>query len=49
MIVRPNQKTGTVKAGNTIISATNTVIDYIHPNCMAFNPNGRLFVGDSRG
>jgi hypothetical protein len=26
-----------------------SVFDYVHPNCMAFNANGRLFVGDSRG
>jgi len=23
--------------------------DHVHPNCLVFNENGRLFVGDSRG
>ena len=23
--------------------------EYIHPNCMTFNKDGRLFVGDSHG
>jgi len=23
--------------------------DYVHPNCLCYNANGRLFVGDSRG
>lgn len=26
-----------------------TLADYIHPNCMAFDRNGRLYVGDSIG
>jgi jouberin len=41
-----------VNAGTTIItkfSNTTTVFDYVHPNCLAFNSSGRLFVGDSRG
>jgi len=34
------------------VQSTTTVlksVDYIHPNCMVFNENGRLFVGDSKG
>lgn len=39
MIVHPNNQTET----------NQNAFEYIHPNCMVFNANGRLFVGDSRG
>ena len=39
MVINPQRANG----------AATTVFDYVHPNCMAFNENGRLFVGDSRG
>ena len=45
LIVRPN-KAGTTLKGTTTMAS---VFDYVHPNCMTFNENGRLFVGDSRG
>ena len=25
------------------------MFDYVHPNCLAYNKDGRLFVGDSGG
>ena len=31
------------------MNQTNSALDYTHPNCLTFNGNGRLFVGDSRG
>lgn len=40
MIVNPNTPNGV---------SHQSVFDYVHPNCMVFNANGRLFVGDSRG
>lgn len=45
LIINPNNQ---AKFGYTNM-VSNTVFDYIHPNCMVFNTNGRLFVGDSRG
>lgn len=44
LIVNPNNPTGISGAGQSA-----SVFDYVHPNCMVFNANGRLFVGDSRG
>ena len=41
MIMNPNAIGGA--------AAGSSVFDYVHPNCMVFNANGRLFVGDSRG
>jgi len=41
MIVNPSN--------NKVFTQSSSVFDYIHPNCMVFNSNGRLFVGDSRG
>jgi len=38
-----------IMAPNTLVGPSAGVFDYIHPNCMVFNANGRLFVGDSRG
>ena len=60
MIVRPNQRAGVTTinnmqntgaaGGTTVVTKTSqTVFDFIHPNCLTFNSNGRLFVGDSRG
>lgn len=39
LIINPNDKK----------TSSSTVFDYVHPNCLVFNGNGRLFVGDSRG
>ncbi len=44
MIVHPDNK-----SGGGMSTTTKSLFDYIHPNCMTFNANGRLFVGDSRG
>ena len=43
MLVNPKNKNAS-NMGNS-----SSVFDYVHPNCMVFNANGRLFVGDSRG
>jgi len=47
LIVRPEKTKGGKNAPNT--APGSSVFDYVHPNCMVFNSNGRLFVGDSRG
>lgn len=47
LIVRPDKTTGKKNAPKQ--TPGSTVFDYVHPNCMVFNSNGRLFVGDSRG
>lgn len=51
LIVKPETKTspGAKNAANKKQVPGQTVFDYVHPNCMVFNSNGRLFVGDSRG
>jgi WD40 repeat protein len=28
---------------------TDTIFDQVHPNCLVFSEQGRLFVGDSKG
>jgi WD40 repeat protein len=45
MIVNPNNKNGT----QSYMRIAQTCFDYVHPNCLCYNANGRLFVGDSRG
>jgi hypothetical protein len=40
---------GSGKVTTTKTTQIATVFDFVHPNCMTFNQNGRLFVGDSRG
>ena len=45
LIVNPNSKN---QKGN-LKGMAQTCFDYVHPNCLCFNSNGRLFVGDSRG
>jgi hypothetical protein len=47
VIARPDKTTG--KKNVQKQTPGSTVFDYVHPNCMVFNSNGRLFVGDSRG
>ncbi len=47
LIARPDKTTG--KKNVQKQTPGSTVFDYVHPNCMVFNSNGRLFVGDSRG
>lgn len=47
LIARPDKTTG--KKNLQKQTPGSTVFDYVHPNCMVFNSNGRLFVGDSRG
>lgn len=47
LIARPDKTTG--KKNVQKQAPGSTVFDYVHPNCMVFNSNGRLFVGDSRG
>ena len=42
MMLYPNNMSGS-------ISGHQTIFDYIHPNCIAINNEGRIFVGDSRG
>lgn len=61
LIVHPNKLTSNTMAGGTSLlrggltlqNTNNTTYyglqDYVHPNCLVFNENGRLFVGDSRG
>jgi hypothetical protein len=48
LIVRPDKTAGGKNAPKQKTPGS-TVFDYVHPNCMVFNSNGRLFVGDSRG
>lgn len=48
LIIHPN-KTTQLGSQNTIIQQSSTIFDYIHPNCISINKDGRLFVGDSRG
>ena len=53
LIVHPDKLTGKTVVKNTVTGktmiTTTGMSDYIHPNCMVFNENGRLFVGDSKG
>ena len=50
-LINPNKLDGATNIINAVseIQGTRTVFDHIHPNCMVFNENGRLFVGDSKG
>lgn len=51
--MHPNKLTGGNIVKSTItgktFTTTFTMQEHVHPNCMVFNENGRLFVGDSRG
>jgi hypothetical protein len=51
--VHPDKLTGKTMIKSTVtgksMAVTTAMADYIHPNCMTFNENGRLFVGDSKG
>jgi len=52
LIVHPEKLTSKTMGKSTNGKTTTSsfaMSDYIHPNCMTFNENGRLFVGDSRG
>lgn len=54
LLVHPNKLSGATNVVGTtltqnVVTSTTTVFDHIHPNCMVFNENGKLFVGDSRG
>jgi len=45
-----NYKDGTFfTKGETSMVVSYDMSEYIHPNCMTFNKDGRLFVGDSHG
>lgn len=53
-IVHPDKMTGKTLVknnvtGKTTIQTNGAMGEYVHPNCMVFNENGRLFVGDSKG
>ena len=56
--VRPNKKATqqveTIKEGGqkliqTIAASEGFIFDHVHPNTLAFNDTGRLFVGESNG
>lgn len=47
LIVNPNANRDKTKGD--IKGIGQTCFDYVHPNCLVYNANGRLFVGDSRG
>jgi jouberin len=47
--LRPEKKSDAKTGKGNQAYGGQSVFDYVHPNCMVFNSNGRLFVGDSRG